>query len=194
MTRTWVLVFILLLIPLVAWGQTVSPQDGMLFPRIIGGMNIGGGRVPPCAQVTVTGTLINPLGPGDWIEVNVNPMCAPAICPCAGWMFTAPVVGGPPFGSATVNCMFGGCCSGAVPFTAWIVVQPAGVIIRTYNDAVSADWDGFACNAMVGLPDFMYFANAYMSGLGGCSDYSGDGRTSLADFMCFASNWGKVCP
>lgn len=194
MVRTLVFLFLCLSILSPAWGQSVTPQDLMAFPRIIGGMNLGGG-VGPMAQVIVTGVGGGPLDPGDIVRVILNPACS-GLCPCAGWIFSGLAVG--PMGTATarIDCMFGGCCLS--PGAARIDVAPASgappFTIRTYNAAVSPDWDGGACNNWVNLPDFIFFGNSYVTGVGGCSDYDGDGRTALSDFVWFAANWARVCP
>lgn len=179
--------------------QSVEPQDSMFNPRIVGGMNIGGGTVSAFAQVTVTGTgpgPLNRLNPGDVVEVWLAPG-VPTLCYCSGRVFRGVAAGAPGTASVTIDVMYGGCAT-ATPSVAWIDRLPGGVPpairLRTYTDAVSADWDGVMCNTMVTLADFAFFGGCFMIGGCNCADYSGDGVTSLVDFIFFAQNWGFLCP
>jgi hypothetical protein len=86
----------------------------------------------------------------------------------------------------------GGCFSGANA----CVITANGVIIRTYTNVKSPDWNGGNGDLQVIANDFANFLASYTPGSPGCHDYDNTGATNLADFIIFASGFNPAhqCP
>jgi hypothetical protein len=83
-------------------------------------------------------------------------------------------------GEVTLDPRVGGCAGCSATIVA------GGVSIRTYAQVASPDWDGFAANGQVLLPDAAFFyARVGMSDL--CADYDGDGLVDQDDIDLFAA-------
>jgi len=93
------------------------------------------------------------------------------------------------FGNASFNIAAGGCRVGANA----VRVIANDVQIRSYANVKSPDYDG-ASDCVVGLTDFIVFANGLSGGLPGCTDYYNDGGTDLSDFITFGQGWAHTCP
>ncbi len=93
------------------------------------------------------------------------------------------------FGNITFNVSAGGCTEGGDAFQ----IIANGTLIRTYQNAKSADWAPTA-DGEVGLADFIYFGSNYSPTIGGCSDLFNDGGTALDDFIAFGEAWTHICP
>ena len=101
MTRALLILLLACLSMSAAWGVTVDPQDSMISPRIVGGMNGGLGST---AKVTIWGA---PIVAGDIVQVRLM-LGSPTLGYCAGATFSGVAAAMPPgyppgtFG-ATVN-------------------------------------------------------------------------------------------
>jgi hypothetical protein len=78
-------------------------------------------------------------------------------------------------GEVTFNPSVGGCevCT--------INIIADGVVIRSYDQVISPDWDGSFADGIVDSDDLDYFQTIYNT-TEPCGDYNGDGITSLHDF------------
>jgi len=86
-------------------------------------------------------------------------------------------------GVCVITLRGGGCqrTSGAV-FACQVVAN--GVIIRSYYNAKSPDWDGAVSNGTVNLADLITFKGPI-----GCHDYNNDNVMNLADTIVFAGGY-----
>jgi len=83
-------------------------------------------------------------------------------------------------GIANITLRGGGCqrTSGAVYA---VLVKANGVVIRSYYNAKSPDYDGVGPNGLVNLQDLLAFRGAV-----GCHDYNNDNAMNLSDTLIFA--------
>jgi hypothetical protein len=86
-------------------------------------------------------------------------------------------------GVAVVTLRGGGCqrTSGT---TYAVVVKANGVVIRTYYNAKSPDYDGLGPSGAVDLSDLLSFRGAV-----GCHDYDNTGDMTLSDTLIFAPGY-----
>jgi len=169
----------------------VVPCDN-LGPVGIGGVVVCPGTPTAISASNVTVTVKNAAGnviPNASIQVTFG---APVIAPCPThplpWTGTASGAG---VWSSVFNA--GGCLNLANA----CVITANGVVIRSYSNVKSPDWDGAAGNLQVQANDFSTFLTAYHAGAAGCSDYDNNGGCDLGDFIIFASAVspsGHLCP
>jgi len=91
-------------------------------------------------------------------------------------------------GNITFNISAGGCTEGMDA----VQIIANGYLIRTYQNAKSADWAPTA-NGSVELGDLIYFGGNFNPPMPGCSDYFNDNTTGLDDFIAFGEMWGHFC-
>ncbi len=164
---------------------TVMPQDNMISPRIMGIPTEVPHLPVGMVEVCVRDSSNLPI-PDCLVTVWVDPACDDILCFCG-----FPMSGRTDAqGCVMIQCRFGGCCWEDLP-EAWITADE--VLIRTGYWVVSPDFDGAVGDCRVMLPDFMTFSHGYQSHYGGCTDYTGDNRTDLSDFIIFGSAWGSFC-
>jgi hypothetical protein len=81
--------------------------------------------------------------------------------------------------------------------TCTVRIFAAGILLRTYTQVVSADWDGMWGDGHVGSLDFQYLQASMMSGAV-CADYDGNGIVDLVDMsifqLCANATNTNVCP
>jgi hypothetical protein len=165
------------------------PMDEMEYPRLVGIPDGMVGDPPgrsPHSEVTIT--LLNWGEPAAnaFVEVVINPACT-GVRICEGAVLSGFTDEN---GQLTLNMALGGCCDlpQAVFLEAW------SIRVRELDMIVSPDWDQAVGNGSVGLPDFVAFGNLYVTGQGGCTDYTGDGLTDISDFIIFSTGgWGRMC-
>jgi hypothetical protein len=171
----------------------VFPQDNMDHPRLVG-VPFGGTYPFPAAwiEVHIYDYQWHPL-PGVEIQVLFDPVCASdRLCWCPNGTYEGITNAQ---GVAYLYVALGGCCER--PQAAMICMDtPWGPYpLRIYDTVASPGYAGAPSpgNCDVSLPDFVYFGDAYLAAAGGCSDYDGDGSTTLSDFVTFGSTWGVSC-
>jgi len=168
----------------------VSPQDQMEHPRIIG-IPSGGTYPQPYARIEVQmfDYYWNPW-PNVQIQLLVDPGCAnDHLCWCSNGTYTAYTNAQ---GIAYFYVSAGGCCERPNAWTLWL---GGWYPLRYYDVTVSPAYEGAPqpgdCDVLLG--DFTYFGHALITAAPGCTDYDGDGRTALADFVIFGDAWGATC-
>lgn len=167
----------------------VLPCDN-LGPVGVGGVVLCPGTPAPIPASLVTMTIKNAAGnviPGAVIQVTFGSPLIVACAPGLPWNGTANGSG-----VWTKNFNGGGCFNGANA----CVITANGVIIRTYVNVKSPDWNGGVGDLQVITNDFSNFVAAYVPGAAGCHDYDNNGTTNLADFVIFAGGFSPshVCP
>lgn len=164
---------------------TVLPLDEQAEPRILGIPSDSGAPAAALIDVWIIGYSGYP-----WVNGHVQlefPGGAEGLCICEGAILSGYT---DEEGHVQLKVLLGGCLEG--PDVAEIVLD-GGVRIRSVDSVVSPDWSGQECDGEIGLADFTLFSSGYTSAAQGCSDFTGDGRTSLEDFIIFGSAWGRSC-
>ena len=69
-----------------------------------------------------------------------------------------------------------------------INIMADGVLIKSYSQVISPDWDGSWADGIVDSDDYDYFATIYNT-TEPCGDYDGDGNTSLPDMSILYEDW-----
>ena len=81
--------------------------------------------------------------------------------------------------------------------TASCVIRAGGVVIRSYVNVKSPDFDGARGDGAVGLPDLLAFAREF-NGISpaACHDYTNDDVCGLADLSIFGTAFSGAhhCP
>jgi hypothetical protein len=82
-----------------------------------------------------------------------------------------------------------------------IVVRAGGVVLRTYTQVISQDWDGSWADGIVNEADSAFFSLQYQSPpkpYSVCSDFNLDGQVDMIDFSLFGNAWlnsnSVTCP
>jgi hypothetical protein len=168
----------------------VYPQDLMEHPRIIG-IPSGGTYPQPYARIEVQmfDYYWHPWSNAQ-VQLLVDPECATeSFCWCSNGTYTATTNAE---GIAYFYVSVGGCCEAQGAWSLWL---DGWYPLRYYDVAVSPAYEGAPqpgdCDVLLG--DFTYFGHGLMSAAPGCTDYDGDGRTALADFVIFGDAWGATC-
>jgi len=68
------------------------------------------------------------------------------------------------------------------------LVKANGVVIRSYYNAKSPDYDGVGPNGLVNLQDLLAFRSPTV----GCHDYNNDNSMNLSDTLIFAPAYGPL--
>jgi hypothetical protein len=115
------------------------------------------------------------------VTFGTGPLC---VCPSMVFNTTTNSSGG-----ATMTLRGGGCINGV---TDACVFRANGVVVRTYPNLKSPDWDGAAGNCSVNLSDFVRFAG----GTDLCFDFNNVGGIDLSDIVTFISGFtpSHHCP
>ncbi len=92
-------------------------------------------------------------------------------------------------GNVTFNISGGGCTFGQDA----VQIIANALIIRTYQNLKSPDFDGGGSDCAVDLADYITFGGDFSSGAPGCHDYFNDGACDLGDFILFGEAWGRTC-
>jgi len=185
-------VVLLALVTSVGWADVPDPEycqvlpvDGYDFQRLTG-LPVEDGS--SYAEIDV---YVRASGGVDienaFVEIVFDPACDDALCMCTNFVTTGSTAAN---GLVEFNLKFGGCCEYPVAAIIWA----DGVQIRGYEVVVSPDRYGSplgGANCATELDDFADFVNN--RDMPGCTDYTGDGTTNLADFAVFADAWGKTC-
>jgi len=124
----------------------------------------------------------NPI-PGVFVEVVFENHTDLFLCPDAVLTGVTDVNG-----RAVFNIAGGGCSLGQD--VVWIIGN--GVPFRVYNRVISPDLPPPG-DGVVGIVDFIYFAQRYGQAGDGCTDYDGDGWTGLVEFIVFGAAWTHSC-
>ncbi len=66
-----------------------------------------------------------------------------------------------------------------------------GVLLRSFNDVVSPDWDGTQADGAVTSADQSWFSTQ-LGGPGACADYDGNGTVTVGDFSLFNQAFGDA--
>lgn len=121
--------------------------------------------------------------PGVFVEVVFENPADLFLCP------TAVLTGVTDYnGRAEFNIAGGGCSLAQDA----VRIIGNGVPFRAYHRVISPDLPEPG-DGVVGLIDFIYFAQQFGHVGDGCTDYDGDGWTGLADFIVFGSAWTRSC-
>ncbi|MBD3237829.1 MAG: hypothetical protein GF330_14090 [Candidatus Eisenbacteria bacterium] len=170
----------------------VDPWDQMEDPRVIAMPGYVEGVYDPPRESEILITLLDdnyePL-PGLYVEIIIHAQCGPAtgpICICDAAELTGYT---DDEGQLSLHMDFGGCCEHPEA----VEIRAGGVTVRLESPIVSPDWDGDGGDCEVGLADFISFSRGFEIGAADCSDFSGDGTTSLVDFVIFGAGWGHDC-
>jgi len=159
---------------------TVEPCDQMM--GILTTPHTGTGPEATRFVVTVKSDPVTPV-PNAYVEIIVGQPMSHLVCPGAqGAGYTNE------HGQVTFNLAMGGCTLGQDV----VRIYAIGVAIRIYGRLLSPDYDGQADGAVT-LSDFTIFANAYLTGAAGCTDYYNDGTTGIDDLAGFGACWGLTC-
>lgn len=68
-----------------------------------------------------------------------------------------------------------------------ITITVNGVVIRTFNRVVSADWDGSSADGLVNCRDYLHFQPILAAGVfDDCTDFNGDGLVNIQDSIILA--------
>ncbi len=171
----------------------VFPQDNMAAPRIVG-IPFGGAYPFPMALIEVHMYTESglPMAGAD-LQIFFHGTCAnDQLCWCPNGTYSGTTNAE---GVVYFYIALGGCCQ--MPDAAMIRLDLGSGFypLRIYDTVASPGFDGGygPQNCDVTLTDFTYFANALLTGAGGCSDYDGDGTTALGDFVVFGETWGSSC-
>jgi hypothetical protein len=81
----------------------------------------------------------------------------------------------------------GGGCQRTSGSTYAAVVKANGVVLRSYYNAKSPDYDGVGPNGLVNLSDLLAFRGAV-----GCHDYDNSGTMTLSDTLIFAPGYSPA--
>lgn len=164
---------------------TVLPCD--TFSGVITCPDHLGSALNPLPSCDFTVTAVNGQGnviPDAFVELLFGTPGNHTFCPTA--VLTGTTNGA---GQLVMNVGAGGCTMGASA----IRIRVNNVVIRTFLNVKSADYDGSGSNGSVGLGDFVYFAGRYNVGAPGCTDFFNNGVTDLPDFVLFAASYARAC-
>jgi len=164
---------------------TVLPCD--TFSGMVTSPDHMGGVLNPPDATEFTVTAVNGQGgviPDAYVEILFGTPGNHEFCPTA--VLTGTTDAG---GQLVMNIGAGGCTTGASA----VRVRVNNVVIRTWQNVKSADYDGAGPDGTVGLGDFVFFAGQYNSGAAGCTDFFNDGVTNLGDFVFFAACYAHAC-
>lgn len=165
---------------------TVLPLDNQDVPRIVGIASDSGSHSAALLDIWIIG-----YGGYPWVHGHVSvefPGGTGSLCICEDAVLSGIT---DEEGHVQLKVLLGGCLEGSDVAQ---VMLDGGFPIRSVDYVVSPDWNGAECDARMDLGDFIFFESQYTTAAGGCADYTGDGRTSLADFSIFgAQAWGRSC-
>lgn len=165
--------------------SSCEPWDTNGCAFITPGLPSEGKSASDCITVLVRNADGDPL---EGIDVEVDFSDCTELCWC-----DPPMESTGPTNAAgiTVICFSGGGCEQCT-----VIVRADGVTICVYQDVRSTDWDGSACDGIVGGADFAFFATAFKVTQDPCADYNCDGAVTGADFAIFAVSFqfGDACP
>ncbi len=90
--------------------------------------------------------------------------------------------------------LFGGGCTESMPLAA--VIKVGGMVVRSYDNIKSPDYNGAAGDGAVDLSDLVAFTSAFLGAPGDCHDYDNDEVTGLSDLVLFGPSFmaGNSCP
>lgn len=125
-------------------------------------------------DVVVRNFAGNPI-PGAFVEMTFH---HPAILLCQGAVLSGITNAA---GQVQLRTAGGGCAAG-VPNAAQI--RANGVLIRSYSNVKSPDWDGVQADLVVDAADQAFFSNCFV-GYCPCADYNNSGAMELADLALF---------
>jgi hypothetical protein len=131
----------------------------------------------PASIVTLTirNQANNPIvGAAVNLTLGAGPLCI-----CNTMVFNTTTIGG---GIATMTMRFGGCIMGVADAA---VFRANGVLIRSYMNTKSPDWDGAAGSCQVNLPDLVRFVPRTDL----CFDFDNNGAVDLGDIVIFTSGF-----
>ena len=162
-------------------GNTDAP-----IPDALGGLVlIPGPGVHPAAQpvITVRDAGGNPV-PGALVTIAI---ASPTnlICPLTVLTVPTNAIGEAHF------ALGGGGCTHLLPGSIVVSATPPGggvpVVLRTYGNAKSPDYDGAGPNGVVDLADLIEFSNEF-AGISpqDCHDYDNNGSVDIADLIIFS--------
>jgi hypothetical protein len=165
--------------------SSCEPWDTNGCAFITPGLPSEGKSAIDCITVNVRNSDNDPI---EGVQVDINFSNCTGLCWCDPPMESSGLTG--PDGT-TVICFSGGGCEQCT-----VIVRADGVTICTYQDVRSTDWDGSACDGIVGGSDFAFFATAFKVTQDPCADYNCDGSVGGIDFSMFAISFsaGDACP
>lgn len=129
-------------------------------------------------QSVVTLTIRNQANnPIPAAAVNLD--LADPLCICTTMVFNTTTNG---VGVATMTMRFGGCLRGVADAA---VFRANGVIVRTYVNVKTPDWDGAAGTCAVNLADLIRFVPRTDL----CFDFDNSGAVDLGDIIVFTAGY-----
>lgn len=154
---------------------SVAPSDallGMVFSPIV--------PTPSPASINTISVRNSANGPMNNCVVVVQ--AGPSIGVCGSTVLT----GVTNASGQVVLTLGGGGCAHHIPLSG--IVRAQGVIIRTYENVKSPDYDGAGGNLVVDLPDLTQFSGEFGGGAPSeCHDYDNNGSVGLSDLIIFGS-------
>lgn len=150
-------------------GVVLCPDVPSVIPQSIVNMTIRNQANNPIANAAVN------------IQFAAGPMC---FCTSMNYNTTTDASG-----KASLTLRGGGCMRGV---TDAAVIRANGVVVRTYSNAKSPDWDGAAGNCTVNLADAVRFVGPPTDL---CFDFASDGSKDLGDVVVFTAGFtpGHSC-